>query len=371
MVYQHKHKLRRSLVYSTSFVVGILALSGFLITLPKERKSEEIKEQYAFEYTAETEDSEQIFTEVNAFEEFNDVVVSPVEIESIEVEQKPVEPEISIRKWREKLVDNIRSETTEETIRNIGNFDGLHLAHTGTPVKGAEFDTLSVTRYARVRRILAKGRENPQLVVTQLWQQLHDSLEGWEDACRGREENYRNGVRTYSEPDAYIRAKSHCLTATYLLAELGYCDALPLLAKQYRGDFYPDNKQPPVMPAMTLYAMHRLVSSYPEYSLSRGAKLILDEYLKAADCLPPPRKVKVTAWDATYSESDPLIVATGQAGRGLAREKTMDLYVYPTEFTDGTNMHRSIWGKSERMNELFNKIEEFIDIVYPPNDEMK
>ncbi|HUT28659.1 MAG TPA: hypothetical protein VMX13_02620 [Sedimentisphaerales bacterium] len=283
--------------------------------------------------------------------------------------------EVPPHPWRKTLLANIRTENLEQTIRNFANFDDSSLAETSisdwdSAETCAEFQSRVVVRLMRVRRVLAYGRQHPEEVIPLLRKAFRESLVGWAAAFEKRQQDYANGINTYGEPDVYARDQKSCLAATYILAELGDHQALPLLAHQYRihHPWPPPVFRAPVPPAMTLYAMHRLASSHPRDSLSPEAAQALEEYLTMAKCLSTSEEITATVWDASYSESDPRLSISGKQQEVLQGQGTMTLARYPNQFTDGSDMQDSNGIKSQRLDLLFAKLDAFISLTYPnPN----
>lgn len=279
---------------------------------------------------------------------------------------------VPVLKWRNELVDNMRKEDVKQTIENLPNFDDTHLATTsiGSLPGNGRFSNLFVTRLARVRKLYSIGQENPALVVPHLKRAHRESFANWPEASRKRFEDYDKGIRRYSEPDAYSRARRRCLAATYLLAEFGDYDSLPLLSEQYKIHHVwppPNILHAPVPPAITFYAMHRLASSHPRHSLSSATAKALDEYLKAAEeFVPPPTQIKVTIWDSSYSESDPRFEVLGVKKEVLQGQKSMTMSLYPHIFKDGSQMQSYNCIKSEKLEELFEKLDAFVQLAYTP-----
>lgn len=277
--------------------------------------------------------------------------------------------------WQKERSENIKGETIEQTIDNFANIDDMHLAHTS--ISGITrmntkpgFQSLVVTRLARVRKALAQGRVNPQRVVPYLKLALEKSLAGWPEAFRDyqRELNTSTGRRGGHEPDQFHKYLAQALGASYLLAELGDHESLPLILKGYKIH---DSRwmYAPVPPALTLYAMHRLMLSFPEDQLDSEQREIRDHYLKLAECLPPPREITVTnSWYANYDESDPRIAIVDPQKKVLLREPTMQMAVYPHKFIDGEKVSDSdgrTHPVSERAKLLFAELERFVKVVYP------
>lgn len=282
---------------------------------------------------------------------------------------------VSVHRWQKERSENIKGETIEQTIENFANFDDLHLAQTSIsgipPVNTSPaFQRLVVTRLGRVRRVLAEGRVNPQWVVPHLRRALEKALSVWPEAFRGHMralEAAKGGLSSH-EPNQFDKCTMQALAGTYLLAELGDHESLPLILKGYKIHDY-RKMYAPVPPALTLYAMHRLVLSFPEEQLNAEARRIRDGYLQLAECLPPPHEINVTkSWYANYDESDPRITILDPERKVLLREPTMQMTVYPYRFTDGEKISHSdgiIHPVSERAKLLFAELERFVKLVYP------
>ncbi len=273
--------------------------------------------------------------------------------------------------WQKERSENIKGETIEQTIENFANFDDLHLAQTsisGVPSMNTSpaFQRLVVPRLARVRRVLAEGRVNPQWVVPHLRRALEKALSVWPEAFRDRMRALEaaKGLSNH-EPDQFDKCTMRALAGTYLLAELGDHESLPLILKGYTIHDY-RKMYAPVPPALTLYAMHRLVLSFPEEQLNAEARRIRDGYLQLAECLPPPHEINVTkSWYANYDESDPRIAILDPERKVLLREPTMQMTVYPYRFPDGMKISDTEGKVSERAKLLFEKLERFVKVVYP------
>ena len=265
-------------------------------------------------------------------------------------------------------------ESIKETMLNLANFDDDMLASsTINTVENAVVKTQLVTRLMRVRKLYTIGMKNPNLIISDLRKLHRDSLKKWPDAYKDLIDDYENHVGR-SEPASYDRLQHYCLAATYLLAEFGDYDSLPFFSYQYRihNMSSPTTNAPPVAPvypALTFYAMHRLASSYPRTSLSREALQALDEYLDAVGGLvPEPQQIKVTVWDASYIESDPRLSILNIRNELLQGQKSMTMPLWPTKYSDGTKIQGANGNKLQKTNELFEKLDAFVQIVYPPDE---
>ena len=298
---------------------------------------------------------------------FNEIIEEDTEIEMqrLEATQK-----VPIHEWQLNLIANMKNEDIKQTIEHLANFDDDMLASSSIESEGlSERQSILVTRLMRVRKLYAIGQKNPDLIIPELQQAHKDSFEKWPEVYKKRTENIENNINVYSEPDGLMRAQYTCFVSTYILGELGNYDSLPLLSQQYkRHHIWPPPAMPsPVVPSMTFYAMHRLISSYPRESLSKEAIKALDKYLEAArEIVPEPEQIKVTLHDDFYTEFDPRIMVLGVRNQILAGHESMTMPLYPTTFTDGTKISDENRIKSEKANELFNKLDAFVQIVYPP-----
>lgn len=279
---------------------------------------------------------------------------------------------VPVHHWHKERSDNIGTETIEETISKLANLDDLHLAHTSIsgipPISGCPaFQSLAVTRLARVRRVLAVGRDDPSRMVPHLRKAYEDSLILWPKAYWDMQRLLDAGEKQRGLYQ-FDKCIVHSVAATYLLAELEDHESLPLLLKGYEIHGYPSSTtkiRAPVPPALTLYAMHRLVQSFPEEQLNAEARAVRDNYLEQAKCLRPPRDIIVTkSWYAKYDESDPRIAVLDREGKVLRDEPTMSMVVYPYRFTDGEPVSNADGKVFERAKMLFAELEKFIEAQY-------
>ena len=272
---------------------------------------------------------------------------------------------VPVHPWQVQRVAAIRKETIEQTVDHLANFDDTVLAASSlsavTPgYANAAFLNVVVTRLARVRRLLEAAQAQRERVVPLLLARLREALDAWPRVCRQTHEAVaRAGGLVVEEPDPYERHVYGALCATYVLAEIGYHPCLPLLARSYAMD------SSPVPRGTTLYAMHRLMVSYPLAELSPEARQAREDYLaEAGQCMSPPRAVTVTTWRAKYDESDPrLAIFVRARATLLRREPTQILVVYPHRFADGTPISDGNGFASERAGRLFRKLERFVALA--------
>lgn len=188
---------------------------------------------------------------------------------------------VPVHPWQKERVANINSETIEQVIENVANFDDMHYAVTVRGDRGfqsgrMESEVSRVIHLSRVRRLLEEGRDNPRQIVPLLRAAYQDALAEYPiaDALR---KAYIKDLRskgkniTYKEPDLFMKTQTQAVVATYLLAELEDHGSLHLLLDGYniQHKWLEQKKHvSPVPPAMTLYAIHRLISTLPQDQLN-------------------------------------------------------------------------------------------------------
>ncbi len=288
----------------------------------------------------------------------------------IEMQRLEATEKVPVHEWRLALLENMKNEDIKQTIEHLANFDDdMFASSTINDTGTANVHSKLVTRLMRVRKLYSIGLKNPELIIPELRQAQKEYFEKWPEAFNQLREDLKNNQNSYSKPNGYMRAEYSCLAATYLLAEFHNYDILPQLSEQYKKHhIWPPPQLPsPVAPSMTFYAIHRLVSTYPRASLSKEAIKVLDEYLEASkEIVPDPEQIKVSLFDDYYTEFDPTLDIAGVKKEILEGRPYMTMPLYPTKFTDGTELQDGNGVKSEKMNELFNKLDAFVQIVYPP-----
>jgi len=207
------------------------------------------------------------------------------------------------------------------------------------------------------------GSENPDLVVPVMQDVMREALAGYKNQRETYvRESLRNGPETPPEWELHFQMRILC--GTYILAELGDHESLPLMLQSYRQH---DEKGLPsaAPPGFTLYGMHLLVSSFPEERLSTSAAHLRAKYLEAAECIPPPREEVVTRWSAAYLEADPRIVLFDPAKLTLERQETMMINVWPHSYSDGMKFNVEDGAVPARTEELFALLEDFVEEAFP------
>ncbi len=277
-------------------------------------------------------------------------------------------------KWQKQRVDAIRSESVRECIANLGNFDDQHLAETSLPgakACTAAAQSIIVTRLSRVRRLLEDGRRDPDSVIGPFRAAFAQGLDEWPKARQEFMDAFNRaeaeGVGfTRSEPIPYDTLRTRSLAATYVLAELGDHQSLPLMVRCFELNLDPKKMTAPSPPAVTLYAMHQLMLSYPEASLTDQSRRVRQEYLAAAaEVFAEPKKVGVTKWHADYAESDPRILM-GDPKKGVLQDQPMMMMrIYPVRYLNGQDYTDSMWVPSEASLKLFEKVKNFTELTFP------
>jgi len=281
----------------------------------------------------------------------------------VETAQKKMEiPPID---WRTQLIESLDGESIEETARNFHDPNDLSLAVSSLSMPCGMMDTqaeaLLVTRLTRVRKLIEIGSENPELVVPLVRDVMREALGGYSDV---REIYFRERAGKFpATREPAVQFQMRILCCTYILAELGDHESLPLMLQSWRQH---DEKGlwSAAPPGFTLYAMHRLVSTFPEERLSTQAAYLQAKYLEAAECVPQHREVEVTRWSAAYMEADPRILLFDPAERTLEGLATMKISIWPHCYRDGTafNEGRKV---PEQTRKLFALLQEFVEEAFP------
>jgi hypothetical protein len=251
---------------------------------------------------------------------------------------------------QKERVGNIRGETLQEAIENLANFDDNQFAMTlsadGFFYGDPEDEMLRVSHLLRVRRLLEEGRRAPETVAPLLRRALREALKSWPEARAARVRMWNENPRGFSQegPDGYGKASARAMAATYVLAELRDFDSVQLLAKSYKQqlrwlkEYKPYPALPvPVPPAMSLYALHRLVSAYPRGRMSPAALTAADAYSAwARDRVAPVKQRVMTPWDSRHDSTDPM-VRMADPKRVILRSTTRParVSIYPIVFADG------------------------------------
>lgn len=269
--------------------------------------------------------------------------------------------------WQRERIESIAQETIGDCIQHLGNFDDQQLADSSIlsvlHMHGSgEYEALMVTRLARVRRLLAEGRSAPDRVVPELRVALKSAIVGWPEAYFAFQKNI--GRREATPYDHY---RIQAIASTYLFAELGEHKSLPALMEMYKlhADNFPSRLRGPVAPGVSLFAMHRLIASYPVDGLNQQATDARRAYLADGENLYPlPSEQKVTeSWKAPYEESDPRFIFADPHRRALEGQQAMRVIVYPARFKDGTYIASPGGRISINGERLAKRIEVFINAL--------
>jgi hypothetical protein len=279
--------------------------------------------------------------------------------------------------WHQERVQNIRSEKIHQTIEKLANFDDNRL---GMPCASGRLECWrnKIPYLARVRRLFKMGQEEPQAVTAALRKALLDSLSEWPDAYEERVQLWKASPQgfTSSEPRCYDKVRTKAMVSTYLLAELRDFDSLPLLVHSYKVQekwiaehkYYPAY-QYSVHPAMTLYAMHRLISEFPQDRLTKQAHALREVHIEWARAnLPPATVIIRRSWHSgSRDRPKPEMLQPGEA---LVREEgKIKLVLYPDRFADGQEFRWMLEDKVDaRTQAWFDQIEQFVDAAFPDSN---
>jgi len=297
--------------------------------------------------------------------------------------------ELPVHPWHAERVETIAKEDVAQLIENLANFDDVHLADSSSPMDAgpgeAEGEMWVMTHLFRVRRLLDMGRKAPGPIVAAMRRALRESLAAWPEAFRQELALWvdaGNHSLHSSEPTTHDQVRARALVATYFLAELQSHRSLPLLYESYRLqkkwiaqiplEKYRYLPQCPVAPAIALYAMHRLVMTYPLDGLTPQAQAAHGTYMAWTDQHLRRSRPRIgVKWDADYDESDPLLKVVDRDGVLVRSQPTMELYQYPTFFKDRTPMqgYPAAPYITDKCREWATLMEGFLDLALPGGDE--
>jgi len=256
---------------------------------------------------------------------------------------------VPVEKWHTQPVENIGGETVQQLVQNLANYDDMHLATTTTGSRlyhGTHKSVVhKVAHLFRVRRLLAIEQEFAGTVTPVMVAAYAEALETWPAVYRDWTRRFHEGgpLTNRYEPTDVDKLTMRAAVATYFMGESGDPALLGVLLDGYQTqqrwlDEYKRaaRAQCPVPPAFTLYAIHRLVSTVPEGSLSLEARSARKSYLFwAEDHIPSPAKEEVSAWNAQYDEAQ-LFRRIADPENVLLREQPkMVMKEYPLRFKDG------------------------------------
>ncbi len=274
-----------------------------------------------------------------------------------------------IHSGRIKLQTQMRDETPQESFANLTDNDNIAML---TPLMGGQpfspgyyaADIRTMCKMARIRKLLADARENPEHISSFLKEQLLTMNEKFPLAYEEFMQLIKNkspGTKlTTSELRDVQKYRLLSTAAVYVLSEINAYDSLPLMAKlstqgkvAQRPDFA-GNCQ--INPKFLLYAMHKLVKEFPEDQLSEEATKRRLDYLVMAKKLgvPDTAKVYVAAWDAYYQEDD---FRKRRLGKKLYTENQPVI-----ELTEFPQLNKLSSGKTKG---LLRSIGTFVDTAFP------
>jgi hypothetical protein len=221
--------------------------------------------------------------------------------------------------WLQARNQGFDRETPAQLIENLANWDDMidAMLSDSTYIQGGPNSEMRrLLRLRRVRRLLEIGAEDPALVTPLLRTTLMDVLEQWLPIVQEKMHPTKP-ARNQSEPDEWDKLTIRAIAATYLLGELKDYDALPLLNHAFlmqQGWVKTIERwgadQAPVPPAMSLYAMHRLIVQIPpDRILPQAAAARADYMIYAAQNIPDAIVFKKSAANSdggiTYRELPP------------------------------------------------------------------
>ena len=276
---------------------------------------------------------------------------------------------VPVNKFHAQRLDNIRRESVSQLVENLANFDDMHLATTtvGYHIPDGTYAAavLRLGHLFRVRRLLAIQRESPKIVTRIMIDSYEKALEAFPAA-------YRDWTkRIYGPPELLKRhepldvekVETAAMVATYMLGESGDVAALGVLVKGYERqkkwlDQYKRaaRNQCPVPPALTLYAMHRLVTTASDDALTPEAQVACKAYLSwAEDHIPPATGKMVSTWNAKYDEGEFFRKIGDPQDTLLRREPKIVIIGYPSRFKDKTPFEKNYRPNLSQQGEEWRK----------------
>jgi hypothetical protein len=276
---------------------------------------------------------------------------------------------VPVSSWQQERMANICQENIDEQIRNLANFDDNQFALTargaGVTPHTNDGEMFRITHLMRVRSLYQIGQQTPDIVLPSLRKAFSDGIQAFPEAYKMQQERWREarGRGLYqTEPNDYDKVTLQMTVATYLLAELGDHDSLRDIVNGYRlqrswldPDSFYAVEQTPVPLGISIYAIHRLIETYPSTKMSDNAQRAHDTYIAWANQhVPPVRMARVTTSSAQYDESDPAIQILDPQRLVLRDQPSMEMPYYPT--VQGFDARFG----SEYLDNWFESIEEFV-----------
>jgi hypothetical protein len=258
---------------------------------------------------------------------------------------------VPVSEWHGKRVKNMGRESVRELVENLANFDDMHLATTadGYDHANGTYDNAThlLAHLFRVRRLLAVEKESPGLVAPIMTDAYAKAMQAWPEAYRDWSTRFYSpldSALSVEEPLEVDKVTTRAITATYLLGESADAGMLGILMDGYGtqqkwlGEYKRAARaQCPVPPVFTLYAIHRLVTTIPDASISAEARAARDVYVSwAKQRIPEPREVMVPAWNSKYDESHVLLRVGDPRQVLLEQEPKIVMNVYPDGFKEGS-----------------------------------
>jgi hypothetical protein len=317
--------------------------------------------------------------------------VSPIPNDSLDFEfikQKAILEKkafVPVTTLQSRRVDTIAQESIDQVIANLAGFDDYHFATTSSPRSfspgSPESVGMMLPNLFRVRRLLEEAERDHKLIAQKMKDALADALMRWPEAFKNelamRIEFDRQKIPMIKDaPTEHDKVRLQTQVATYVLAEMPDHTALPVLIQSYRKqqewiDAIPVEKyawipQCPVPPPISLYAMHRLVSTYPLTERSDAAMTAHKAYMQWADAhLPELKRYEGVRSKSKYDESDPRNIMADREGLLQVNEPKISLTIYPAYFKDRSGMQKYLAGPymTDRSKEWFKLIESFADAI--------
>lgn len=276
-------------------------------------------------------------------------------------ESIPIEP----LKFRQRLVDAIRSESIADSVQKLADFDdtvwlmGNTEPDTALNQSSYRYLRVYIPNLVRVRRILqeapASNQEEWKVPLLECYAEAHKNFPAIKEAKSRQIASSVNGV-VLSSPDEFWRATICAPTSAYLLSELDVFEALPLFVATINSE-----KEVPVDRSFIYFAAHRLVARFPSSELSSRSVELRNEYLNAAKDVPRATLAEVFCWDSPYEETDFRFGVLRREPPVKLNERLQVVSIYPDLDVGMLHAKEQVRIPSIVQKEL---MEEFADSVY-------
>ena len=268
---------------------------------------------------------------------------------------------VAIRPLRTRLalIKTLRRESITTSIENLPNFDDTVLVR-GQAMGETAYDSNSyiyanqvVSKLSRARKIIDEVRNghDRETVGKQLIDYLIRDTTGFDAVfqSKNRQIATTKGGVLLSAPDEYWIRTSRAPAIVYILGQLDFVDALPVLE-----ELYSNRERMPVNRLFIFFVMHQLVSNFPESNLRSESVELRNRYYEVAGKLPAAKEVSVAAWDAQLAEYD---LRFRVLGREFQHPCAFKLRQYPWTLTEYEDPDGNV---DQRITQMYSAMQAFL-----------